>query len=171
MRRLIVDGYNVLFGGPRYAELAARDVDAARERLIADLGARVAEGEAVTLVFDGGGNPESTGEARVIGGVTVVFSPCGTDADSVIEALAAEARGFGDETTVVTSDAATRWTALGGSVTVARSPAFAGELADDETGWKEHAAGQGARVTVSDRLDEHTRERLSRMRRGRGGKS
>lgn len=169
MRRLIVDGYNLLHGTPRYATLASRDIDAARERLIADLGARVAEGEEVTVVFDGAGNPSSTGEPSLVGGVTVIFSPHGLDADSVVEGLAAEARRSGDETTVVTSDGATRWTAVGGSVVVSRSPGFALELAQDETDWREHASGRAAgqrhRATVADRIDDATRERLSRLRR------
>jgi uncharacterized protein len=169
MGRLIVDGYNLLHGSTRYARMAERDLDAARERLIADLGARAAEGEDVTVVFDGAGNPVSDGQPHIVGGVRVIFSSAGTDADSVIEGLAAEARRCGDETMVVTSDGATRWTALGGSVVVSRSPGFAAELAQDESDWKEHAngrtAGQRRRSTVEDRLDESTRDRLSRLRR------
>jgi predicted RNA-binding protein with PIN domain len=160
-----VDGYNVLRGSARYAELVARDLDAARERLIADLGARVAEGEPVTVVFDGAGNPGSDGEPLSVGGVTVVFSPYGIDADTVIEAMAAQAREAGERTLVVTTDAATRWTALGGAVTVQRSDTFADELASDEDGWREHA-GRPQRDTVSDRMDASTRSRLSRISRG-----
>lgn len=168
VRRLIVDGYNLLHGTPRYAKVVERDIDAARDRLIADLGARAAEGEDVTVVFDGAGNPMSDGQPRLVGGVTVVFSPHGVDADSIIEGLAAEARRSGDEATVVTSDGATRWTAVGGPVVVSRSAGFAAELELDEAAWKEHAKGRAAggrgRATVGDRLDETTRERLSRLR-------
>jgi predicted RNA-binding protein with PIN domain len=165
VRRVIVDGYNVLRGTSRYADLARRDLDAARERLISDLGARAAEGEPVTVVFDGGSNPASDGEPRTAGGITVVFSPHGADADAVIEALAAQAREAGEEALVVTTDSATRWTALGGTVTVQRSDAFADELAGDEKSWREHARDGGG-VTVSDRIDPATRARLSRMSRG-----
>lgn len=165
MGRVIVDGYNLLLGSARYAALAARDLDAARIRLIADLGARAAEGEPVTVVFDGAGNPTSDGEPLSIGGVTVVFSPYGVDADTVIEAMAAQAREAGEAALVVTTDAATRWTALGGTVTVQRSDAFADELASDEDGWQEHA-GRPHRATVSDRMDPDTRSRLSRISRG-----
>jgi predicted RNA-binding protein with PIN domain len=163
-RNLIVDGYNLLMGSPRYATDASRDLDAARERLIADLGARAAEGERVTLVFDGASNPGSDGGPRQIGGLTVIFSPSGTDADSVIESLASEAREAREPTTIVTSDAATRWAAMGGSVTVTRATAFSKELDDDERGWREAQAGVGrSRHTVSDRLEGDVRTRLDTM--------
>jgi uncharacterized protein len=163
MRRLIIDGYNVLRSVPRYAVDAARDLDAARERLIADLGARAAEGQDVTVVFDGGGNPASEGEPRPVGGITVIFSPAGSDADGVIEALAAQARAAGDETEVVTSDGATRTTAMGGAVTVTRSSTFAKELELDESEWRERHDAPRARRTVADRVDAETQARLDRM--------
>ena len=160
---IIVDGYNLLLGAPRYRADAARDIDAARERLIADLGARAAEGERVTVVFDGASNPASDGEPRQVGGLTVIFSPAGTDADSVIEALAAEARAAGVATQIVTSDAATRWTATGGSVTVTRALVFSKELEDDERSWREQRATGRPGSTLSDRLDGEVRSRLDRM--------
>jgi predicted RNA-binding protein with PIN domain len=148
---------------PRYAALAERDLDAARDRLIADLGARAAEGEPVTVVFDGASNPSSTGEPAVVGGVTVIFSPAGTDADSVIEALAAEARAAGDATEVVTSDGATRATAMGGPVTVTRAATFARELEADEAEWREVHGSPRRTRTVADRIDDAVRARLDRM--------
>lgn len=165
MRRLIVDGYNLLHCAPRYAALLARDVDAARDRLIADLGARAASDEHVTVVFDGAGNPASDGTPHEIGGVTVVFSPAGREADAVVESLAAEARDAGVQALVVTSDGATRWTSLGGSVSVVRSETFAHELAQDDADWREHA-GRRRTGTLADRMDPATRDRLSRMSRG-----
>lgn len=172
MRSIIVDGNNVLCGAPRYAAVAERDMDAARECLIADLGARAAEGTSVTIVFDGGGNPSSEGEPREVGGVTVIFSPHGVEADAVIEALAAAAREAGEPVEVVTSDVATRWTAAGGSVTVTRATSFARELADDEASWRREDAAPRRRTTVSDAVDDGTRERLDRMvgRKGRSGR-
>jgi len=169
MRRLVVDGYNVLRGTKRYAQVSERDLDAARDRLIADLGARAAEGQSVTVVFDGGANPVSDGEPHLIGGVTVIFSPSGSDADSVIEALASAAREAGDETEVVTSDGATRWTAMGGPVTVTRASTFALALEDDESSWRERHEAPRTRATLADRIDDDVRERLDRMagRRGR----
>jgi predicted RNA-binding protein with PIN domain len=160
VRSIIVDGYNLLCGTPRYAALMDRDIDAARERLIADLGARVVEGAMITIVFDGGGNPTSDGLSREVGGVSVIFSPSGTEADTVIEGLAAAARDAGEPVEVVTSDGATRWTAMGGSVTVTRAAAFAGELAEDEASWRAEDAAPRRRTTVADGVDQNTRMRL-----------
>lgn len=163
-RRLIIDGYNVLLGAPRYAADVQRDIDSARERLIADLGARAAEGQHVTVVFDGASNPFSDGETRQVGGISVIFSPAGTDADSVIEALAAVAREAEEETEVVTSDSDTRWASAGGAVVVTRASSFAKELGADESAWRREAdVAARERATVSDRLETGVRSRLDRM--------
>jgi predicted RNA-binding protein with PIN domain len=164
---LIVDGHNVLRSAPRYAEVVERDIDAARERLIADLGARAADGTDVVLVFDGAGNPDSDGTPAMVGGVTVIFSPSGVEADAVIENLAREARLAGVDTEVVTSDSETRWASLGGSVTVRRASAFALEIAGDESDWRAGAAGAGPHAPLEDRLDAETRARLERLSRRR----
>jgi predicted RNA-binding protein with PIN domain len=140
-----------------------RDIDAARERLIADLGVRAAAGQDVTVVFDGGGNPASEGEPLSVGGGTVVFSPAGSDADAVIEALAARARAEGVETEIVTSDNDTRWTSMGGPVTVTRSITFAGDLASDDESWRERHEAPRGRGVIADRLDGATRAKLDRM--------
>lgn len=170
VRSIIIDGHNLLCGTPRYAALADRDIDGARERLISDLGARAVEGASVTIVFDGGGNPSSDGQPHEVGGLTVIFSPYGFEADTVIEALAAAAREAGEPVEVVTSDVATRWTAVGGSVTVTRSSSFARELADDDASWRLEAAAPRRRATVADAVDTNTRERLDRMAGRRGAK-
>lgn len=163
MRSIIVDGYNLLCGTQRYAAIMERDIDAARERLIADLGARVAEGASITVVFDGGANPFSDGAPREVGGVTVIFSPHGAEADAVIEALASSARAAGESVEVVTSDGATRRTASGGSVTVTRSTSFALELADDEDEWRRDQDAPRRRPTVADSVDDGTRQLLDRL--------
>jgi predicted RNA-binding protein with PIN domain len=168
VRRLIIDGYNVLCGTPRYSALVDDDIDGARERLIADLGARVAEGQDVTVVFDGGNNPASEGIPHEVGGVTVIFSPHGSEADSVIESLASAAREAGDSVEVVTSDSATRWAAGGGSVTVTRAASFARELEGDESAWRRESDSPRRRATVADTLSADVRARLDRLA-GRGG--
>jgi len=163
-RHLIIDGYNLLRGSRRYAADTERDLDAACERLVADLGARAAEGQKITVVFDGGGNPFSEGLPRSVGGLTVIYSAVGTDADSVIEALASAAREAGEETEIVTSDGATRWSSLGGPVIVTRASSFALELADDDTEWRAESRRQPrSRGTVSDRVDADVRARLDRL--------
>ena len=171
MGRIIIDGYNLLHGTPRYAGAMGDDVVSARERLIADLGARVADGDDVTVVFDGGGNPGSEGERTAVGGVTVIFSPAGTEADTVIESLAAAAREAGEPVEVVTSDGATRWTAAGGSVTVKRVTTFARELEEDESSWRSGSGVARRRTTVADAVPGDVRARLDRLagRKGAAG--
>jgi hypothetical protein len=172
MRRLIIDGYNLLLGTPRYASITERDMDAARERLIADLGARAADGVDVTVVFDGGGNPSSEGEPGHVGGITVIYSPAGTEADAVIEGLASAAREAGEQVEVVTSDGATRWTATGGSVTVKRVSSFARELEDDEASWRRGSGASRSRATVADSVPPDVRALLDRLagRKGSEGR-
>jgi len=171
VRRVIIDGYNLLHGTPRYAAALEDDVDSARERLIADLGARAAGGDDVTVVFDGGGNPESEGEPTHVGGVTVIFSSTGTEADAVIESLASEAREAGEQVEIVTSDGATRWTAAGGSVTVKRVTTFARELEDDESSWRDGSGGPRRRATVADAVPRDLRARLDRLAGRKGPKA
>ena len=88
---LVVDGYNVIFSTPRYQALVdeepsgptrlGNDVHArSREALIADVAAFAAGQYRVVIVFDGGGNVESTGDAETVGGVRVMFSPSGSTA-------------------------------------------------------------------------------------------
>lgn len=163
-RRLIIDGNNLLRSAARYAAVVERDFDTARAMLIADLGARAAEGQDVTVVFDGAGNPFSEGHPESVGGITVIYSRAGMDADSVIEALANAARTAGEEAEIVTSDSATRWASLGGSVIVTRAPSFAREIDADDTEWRSsHAEGRRGRATLADRLAGGTLERLDHI--------
>jgi predicted RNA-binding protein with PIN domain len=160
-RHLIIDGYNLLRSSPRFSAEVEHDLESACTSLIADLGARAADGQRVTVVFDGAGNPFSDGQPRNIGEVTVIYSPSGTDADSVIESLASSARETGEETEIVTSDVATRWTSLGGAVIVTRSTSFARELEADDADRRAHRDAEARkRGTVSDRLDPEVRTRL-----------
>ena len=127
-RILIVDGYNVIRQTPPYSVIADNDLDAARMALISDVAA-FAHGEwTATVVFDGHANERSDGASHRVAGITVIFSRFGMDADALIEGLARESRVRGDETVVVTSDAETQWTVLGGSVGRMSSAEFAGEL-------------------------------------------
>jgi uncharacterized protein len=166
MRTLIIDGYNVIRQTPPYSRLAADDLDAARAALVSDVSA-FSHGEyKATVVFDGHSNPASTGVAHDVAGVTVVFSRHGIDADAVIESLARAARERGDETTVVTSDAQTQWTVLGGSVGRMSSAEFSGELRQGSREWAEHAPVGEMKGRLEDRIAAETKERLWRWARG-----
>ena len=106
---LIVDGYNVLRSGSRYRSMrhapdyTFEKYNQVREALISDVAAFAgSEYRSVTVVFDGGDNPESAGKTQRIGVVKVVFSPYGSSADKVIEKLAHDAREKNFEVLVVT---------------------------------------------------------------------
>ncbi len=166
MRVLLVDGYNVIRQTPPYRDLAEDDLDAARAALVSDVAAFADRAYRATVVFDAHLNPESYGIPHEVAGVTVVFSRYGTDADSVIESLARAARERGDDTLVVTSDAQTQWTVLGGTVARMSSGEFSRELRDDDKAWREHSPAGSSKSRIEDRIDPATRDALSRWARG-----
>jgi uncharacterized protein len=166
MRSLIVDGYNVIKQTPPYSHLAEDDLDAARAALVSDVAAFAAGEWRATVVFDGHNNRASDGSSHHVAGVTVIFSRFGVDADAVIESLARAARERGDETTVVTSDAATQWAVLGGSVGRMSSAEFSDELRDGSREWTEHAPAGSAAGRLEDRIAADTKLRLWRWARG-----
>lgn len=167
MRTLIVDGYNVIRLTPPYRDLADRDdLEAARAMLVADVAA-YSQGEwSATVVFDGGGNPLSTGDPHDMLGVKVIFSPHGADADSVIEGLARRSRERGETVEVVTSDAQTQWAVMGGSVARRSSAEFAQELRYSDAEWREHAPAGSSASRIEDRIPDDVRRTLERWARG-----
>lgn len=120
-----------------------------REELVDVLASFVAlRGARGVVVFDG------AGAERAIGPLLVRYAP---HADDVLERLAAEHRDR-ETVLVVTSDAAVRGTA-GQAVQKAGSRAFLAEL-----GTSGHVEPSASRVR--DRLDDETRAKLERLRRG-----
>lgn len=163
MRRLIIDGYNVIRLTPPYRDLANRDLDAARTALVSDVGAYATAGYHATVVFDGAANPSSTGEPEQVAGVEVIFSRYGVEADAVVEQLARAARERGDEVEVVTSDAQTQWAVMGGSAVRRSAAEFAGELRDSRVEWAERLPTGSPCVRLEDRIDPQVRLQLDRM--------
>ena len=88
MRRVIVDGYNVINSDEALSRLQQQSLDAARHGLIIRLcQAQRLRYDEVTVVFDGwrtGAGHQSTARMH---GVRVVFSPRGERADEVIKRL------------------------------------------------------------------------------------
>lgn len=130
---LIVDGYNVLRSGDRYRRISEPDYtddtfNAAREVLINDVMNYAGRDWHAIIVFDGGRNAFSTGEAESVGGVRIVFSPAGQSADKVIEKLAHDARERQVETLVVTSDATIQDTVFGFGVDRMSANGFSREM-------------------------------------------
>ena len=171
---LLVDGYNVLRSSDYYSHLTEWAPDhtddpfnAARQALISDVATFAGRDYRATVVFDGGGNPLSTGEAENIAGIEVIFSPAGTSADSVIESLAHKAVEQGREVLLVTSDAATQWTALRGRLTRMSAAGSAHEMHGiaEDLHDANSRPGQGGKRILADRLDNATREKLERIAR------
>ncbi len=135
----LFDGYNLLHAG---------GFDDART-LVDQLASFVAlQGARGVVVFDG------VGEEQDLGALAVRFAP---DADALLERLAAEHRD-NERVCLVSSDAEVRGTS-GQDVRTVSSRIFLGDL--EPTRPRTHDASR-----VRDRLDDETRAKLERMRRG-----
>lgn len=174
-RVLIVDGYNVLRATDAYEGLSADDFsdgpayNAARAKLVADVATFAGHDYRATVVFDGGGNPESTGEGREVGGVRVIYSPAGTEADQVIERLAHEALAGGSQVLVVTSDEATQWTVFHQGVTRMSSAAFVGEIELANRSWQGRNPSPKVKNTLGERIDADVYRKLMNWVSGTDG--
>ena len=170
---LVVDGYNVIFGTPRYKSLMDEpgecDLDhdpfeRARELLVADVAAFAQGRYEPVIVFDAAGNvnPEHPELRRA--GVRMIFSPTGVTADTVIERLVGECRRQMREVTVVTSDNTIRATVGGIPVTRISSAMLAHEIdvldSEREVDVADRSHG---RLTVEDRLDAKTLAKLNAL--------
>ena len=167
---LIIDGYNVLRSGNRYKRIAGPDYtddtfNKARETLINDVVSYAGHDSGAVIVFDGARNRFSTGEAEVIGGVRIMFSPAGQSADKVIEKLAHDARERRVETLVVTSDATIQDTVFGGGVDRMSANDFSWEIAalyeENANDAKPHISSKN---TLGDRIDPQVRKKLEALR-------
>lgn len=174
-RVLLVDGYNVLRSGALYRDVmeAVRGEDythdafnSAREMLVTDVATYSLDRYEATVVFDGGANPASTGEAMTVAGITVMFSPAGQDADSVIEGLAQKAFERGFEVLVITSDAQTQQAVFRHGVTRMSAAGFSLEMAAVRETLLENNPAPKVKNTLGERLDESARTVLERWARG-----
>ena len=139
----LFDGYNVLHAGEFSSP---EDLVDALASFVAERGARG------VAVFDG------VGEERQIGPLAVRYA---AHADDLLERLAAEYRS-NELVCIVSSDDAVRRVS-GQEVRKLSSRLFLAEL--QPTAHRERERGAGSRV--GDRLDDETRERLERLRRGK----
>jgi predicted RNA-binding protein with PIN domain len=137
----LFDGHNLLYTG---------SYEDPRE-LVDQLASFVAvSGARGIVVFDG------SGDDHTFGPLEVRFAP---DADTVLERLAAEHRGS-ETVCLVSSDSAVRGTS-GQEVQKRSSRTFLGDLEPPEH-------GETSRYRVGDRVDDETRKRLEKLRRGQG---
>ncbi len=170
---LIVDGYNVIRNNERYAGLgidyeSGSGWNKAREALINDAAQLAQESyERCAVVFDGAGNPESTGEPTRVAGIDVIFSPAGKTADTVIERIAHDARENGLEVVVVSSDLTIQTTVFGGGVTRMSAAGFCVDSQEVE-GERRRLARKAAseKRTIAERIDADTLAKLEAIVRG-----
>jgi predicted RNA-binding protein with PIN domain len=137
----LFDGYNLLHAGP---------FDDPRELVDRLAGYVALRGARGVVVFDG------FGEEKTYGPLEVRYAE---HADALLERLAAEHRGT-EIVCLVSSDSAVRGTS-GQEVHKRSSKNFFADL-------DEPAHGEVSRYRVGDRVDEETRKRLERLRRGQG---
>lgn len=137
----LFDGYNLLHAG------GYRDVRALVDRLASFVATQGARG---IVVFDG------VGEEATYGPLEVRYAP---HADALLERLAADHRER-ERVCLVSSDLAVRGTS-GQEVRKLTSATFLRDLATEE-----HR--EQPRSRLADRLDDETRDRLERLRRGEG---
>jgi predicted RNA-binding protein with PIN domain len=135
----LFDGWNLLHAG------GFRSPEELIDRLASFVGTSGARG---VLVFDG------TGADERIGRLEIRFAE---HADALLERLAAEHRG-GESVCIVSSDSVIRGVS-GQEVRTVSSQRF---LADEEAA----SHGEDRPHRLGDRLDERTRAKLERLRRG-----
>ena len=182
---LIVDGYNVIYGTPRYAALidehagagALADVahlerdpyghdpfERVRETLLADVAAYAQHSYEAVLVFDGSGNLSESRPDFSRAGVRVVFSRTGEDADAVIERLATKARAANRDVLLVTSDNTIRFTVGGVPITTVSSQLLAHDIdavrTDVSLSYEERAR---THMTLAERLPADQRAKLDAL--------
>ena len=182
---LVVDGYNVIHGTTRYAEMidehagagALADVarlsrdpyghdpfDRVRQVLVADVAAYAQRSFEPVIVFDASGNLSEDRPDFSRAGVRVVFSRTGEDADTVIERLVTKARREDRDVLLATSDNTIRFTVGGVPVTTVSSQLLAHDIdavrADVATSYEERSH---THLTLADRLSPEQREKLNRM--------
>lgn len=177
---LLVDGYNVIRAGCRYAHLTSSAPDhsqdafnAAREALLSDVLCFAGREYAATVVFDGAGNPGSEGLRQCYGTIEYLFSPHGVTADTIIEEQSNKAAKEGKEVLVVTSDANLQWTVVGGHVVRMSAAGFCEEVEVLRKSLEELAASGSLEAhaptiknTLAERIDPQIAAELERYVRG-----
>jgi predicted RNA-binding protein with PIN domain len=164
MHQIIIDGYNVIRQTAPYHALAERDdLDQARDALIGDVAALATKGTKVTVVFDGTNNPLSSGVPTKQLGISVIFSPHGRTADSIVEKLSHEARAKGDTVEVISSDAGIQWTVMSGSVMRKSSREFGAEMREDFHQWERDNRDHSMKSSIDDLLSPEARAALDKL--------
>lgn len=135
---LIIDGFNIIHAWPTFRPLLRRGLDVAAGRLLDAV--RILhdfEGNALTIVFDGQGSTLSISHPEEVTSLTVVYSPAGMTADTIIERLLARAPAV-EDWVVASGDAAIAQSALSYGARAISPQALADWCAESEqrqTAW------------------------------------
>ena len=89
---ILIDGYNLMHAvGLARRSYGPGDLEVCRNRLLQQLAARLtpAAADRTTVVFDAFGSDDNSQRRQVRHGVTVIYAPAGTDADSELERMVA----------------------------------------------------------------------------------
>lgn len=163
---LLVDGYNVINRGRRYATVKDTDLEAARARLVEDVAAYAQlAGIEATVVFDGKHRPGTQDRESTLLGIRVVFTKEAQSADSAIERMSHAARRE-RRVIVATSDYAQQKTVFAKGVLRVSAAELLARMQDEQSEAKDHTRTGRKRVFLQDRIDEQVREALRKMVEG-----
>lgn len=163
---LIVDGYNIIFAWPQFAEFRKTDLALARARLIELLVNHAALTEKqIIIVFDAHRGKDFSTRIEEIRGVQVIYTAAGETADSFIEKLAGE---LSKQHTVyvVTSDRAEQRMVWGqGAYRLTPKELQENILRAAKEGERHYTTEVPAETYLENRLKEKIRELLEKWRR------
>lgn len=165
-RRLLIDGYNLMYAYPESQALAGTDLETAREQLLRALveyGAR--NDYRIEVVFDAHGATGAARSEQRTPFLKVTFTGSGRSADAYIEGVAARLKGREDFAVVVTGDYHQQ-KVVGGAGLLRVSPReFIEEMQESKSGGSDDTPRKAPRrVRVADRLDPETRRQLEEIR-------
>ena len=168
--KLIVDGYNLIYASEELGALVRKNIEAARDKLIADLeGYCVREERTAEVVFDGAGSKGSATHQELSPSLTVTFTGEGESADSYIEKLAYKERGSrAGAAMLITGDYHQQKVAAGAGLLRMSSREFLLELEESRAGAAEELQRRTARkwrVPLEGRLPGEIKAGLERLRR------
>ncbi len=127
---LIVDGYNIIHADPGLASLLERDLESAREGLLAGLRPMQDQGMYdIVVVFDSSNREVQQATLEEIGGIEVAFTAAGQSADAFVERLV---RRLAKQGTVIvaTDDRQLQFVVQGYGAVIKTSETLRGEMAD-----------------------------------------
>lgn len=169
MRKVFVDGYNVLNSWPELREIMKYSIEASRQKLIDILqNYAVFTGYKVYIVFDAHMRKGSLGSKEVYSGVEVIYTKEGETADSYIE-KAVNNIGRKIEVCVVTSDSLEQQLAFQRGAIRTSSKEFYYQVIEikKKINNKYEKRNYNKKYKLEDGIDKDILEKLEKIRRNR----